>query len=178
MKSTPYIEYAARYSGKTKRLCNDVLIHLIEDKNNKVFIFCMDASSKAMIEKQIYLNENLYNQFHHNVYFVTNNEMKESSKFFELNIIIGQAIQDSTVKFYFDDFEDLTYCYSTILHEFLNNPHIYERLYLTSTPRPFEYMSRQSQYQQGELNNIRTFLKHNDEMHILHIGFFNKETTH
>ena len=104
MKSTPYIEYAARYSGKTKRLCNDILTHLIEDNNNKVFIFCIDTSSKVMIEKQIYLNENLYNQFHHRLCFVTNNEMKESSKFFELNIIIGQAINDSNVKFYFDDF--------------------------------------------------------------------------
>lgn len=173
-----YIELSSRRSGKTKRLCNDVLVYLIESKNNKVFIFCRDFSSKVMIEKQIYLNENLYNQFHHNVYFITNDEMKESSKFFELNIIINQAINDSTVKFYFDDFEDLTYCYSTILNEFLNNSNIYERLYLTSTPRPSEYLSRQSLYQQGELNNIRTFLKHNDDIHILYIGFFNKEITY
>lgn len=174
---SPYIEYAARCSGKTQRLGNNALSFLLKDLANKVFIFCRDESSRVLIEKHIYLNENLYHELKYKVHFITNWDMKNSSKFFEQNIIIGTAINDQRVKFYFDDFEDLSYCYSTILHEFLENNQIYDRLYLTTTPRSDIHLSRQSGYQQDELNNLRTFLKYNNELNILKIGYFGGENT-
>lgn len=164
-----YVEYAGRGTGKTLRLSQDILHYLLSDDKNKVCIFAYSRYMLDIILKNIYLSEDLYNKLRYRVTYFINDNFRDSSSYFENEIIIGHAAKDLNVKFYFDDFEEQIYLYN-VIQQFIKDDNIYHRIYLASSPH--HNPSMMSEYNQGMLKNIRDEFKNDPNVNVLKIKCF------